>query len=175
MAYQQTWNAGHVERAVRDVVKLADGIPLCVVDCRALHEPTQAAARLHLGTHPTNFVKIATHAQLGAVLRGPSLVMGDMIREVQQAGPGQHRDLAIAFMCKSGRHRSIACARIGAEVAGTCLRSRMCGVTDATPCSRSDAQCVDCEQCQFFSRAYPLREEALRAACRVWQAQWAPR
>jgi len=175
MAYTNSWAGGKVERAVRDVVQLADGIPLCVVDCRPLFEPTAAAARLHLGIHPANFAKIATHAQLGAVLRGPSLVLGDMLREVQHAAPGDHRELAIAFMCKSGRHRSIACARIGAEIAGTCLRSRMCVLTNATPVSRTDAHCTDCDQCEFFSRANPFREDVLKAACRVWQAQWQPR
>jgi hypothetical protein len=152
---------------------LPETIDVIPVDCRDLFEPTEAGQRLHRGTHPATFGAIATHPKLANVLQAASRDLATRMTTVQRMNTSQI--VCYAFMCKSGRHRSVACARICSEIASTNRFLRGGDTSDLTPSSRTSMHCQDCQFCDWFTTQWDTRNKALRVACDVWTRCWQPR
>jgi hypothetical protein len=108
---------------------------------------------------------------MGEVLAAASRALGDLLNQQRNpvpTGDQPESTLTLSFWCLGGRHRSVACARIAADVVLSMSGLRLDGVLDLTPSSDTPASCRFCEECQFFSRAWPDRERALEQGRRVW-------
>ena len=158
------WDAQTVETAIRQALPEVDG-RLCVVDTRPLFNPAEKHQRMHLGTHPANFGPIVYHGNFRQVVRPAALAMLQAMRETNP----HSAQVTLVFLCKSGRHRSVACARVAAEVASVYPAFRLTAVTNLTPMSLSSWNCGECAACAFWSRAWEIREKGIAAAVRTWE------
>ncbi len=154
-----------MEKALRQTLPVPDST-MCVVDTRALHNPDDNTHRMHFGTHPANFASIVHHRYFKGVV-GPAAVA--MLRALKEDSPPGGRTLTLVFMCKSGRHRSVACARVAAEVATVYPSFRLTAVTNLTPMSVMPHSCGMCEACAFWNRTWDAREKALTSGVQHWE------
>ena len=121
---------------------------------------------MHFGTHPANFAPIVHHRNFRSVIRPAAL---GMLGALKENGPPGEATLTLVFLCKSGRHRSLACARVAAEVVTMYPDFRLTAVTNLTPMSVVPHSCGMCEACAFWSRNWEAREKALASGVQHWQ------
>ena len=163
LAKYNFWDAAEVDRAVRQCIDVRQGRLLCV-DCRPLYNPVDKAHRCHLGTHPANFGPIVYHQDFTKVVKPAALAM----KQAYQQATADGEQLTLVFLCKSGRHRSVACARVAAEVAVIHNPFRFASIMDLTPMSMTSQQCGECAACEFWSKKWDSRNKALAHAVGLW-------
>ena len=173
MAASRQWNADVVNAAAASLLGVSVDADLVVVDTRPLFNLHDESLRLRFGTHPKTFAAIAAHPALPAVLSEPALALVAALSEASMNASGSRPPtVRFVMVCLSGRHRSVAVARIAAEVVLRCPDARLAEVQDLTPPSRTASHCRDCDACSFFNRRWPQREAALEQAVGVWNALW---
>ena len=79
------------------------GIDGCMVNCLSFNDP--GGFNPHIGKHHSVQETLMAHHEFKAVLKGVK-------DHVQQAVDGGKTTTAIAFWCRSGKDRSVACADI---------------------------------------------------------------
>ena len=154
-----------VESAVRAVLPPTVETDMVVVDCRPLSAMKDRHERCHLGTHPANFQTVVRSATFRHVIAP----VAQRLSALSRTATGPERPLTLAFLSCSGRHRSVACARVAAEVVMRDELLIMDPPINLTLASRSAGHCDDCEACSFFSRKWALREAALNDSVAVWR------
>ena len=93
-----------VEQAANDC-----GIDGFLVNCLPFHDP--APSTEHIGKHPSSQQGIVRHRLLRAAVKRVKV-------HVDQAVASGKRTTAIAFWCRSGKHRSVAFADIVEHIMG---------------------------------------------------------
>ncbi len=82
-----------------------------VLDCRAFNDPEARRERGHVGLHPRIVEKVVTHRKFSRWL--VNLKVG-WARAMNDAAKGS--TVVLLCYCKSGRHRSVACALIAGHL-----------------------------------------------------------
>ena len=78
-----------------------------VVDTRCLRDTERSASR-HLGTNVVNMRGMCHNANMKGLIRDIWTCIEDLLREAYKlAKPGARVDVALGFVCNSGRHRSV--------------------------------------------------------------------
>ncbi len=135
--------------------------PSIFVDCRGFKDPAHVEhLRDHIGTHPTNMHQLVfgSHNQFDGWLTD----LNDRFRALKPR-PEEH---VIAFFCKKGRHRSVACAAIFYECIRRCSHVMLVGPPEHLSSSYWYMLCDNCPTCRDPA---PQKTEAIAYATNLWK------
>ena len=107
------------------VDNLRDHHVVDVVDTRCLRD-TEGSASRHLGTNVINMRGMCHNANMKGLIKDIWTCIEDLLREAyKHAQPGKRVDVALGFVCNSGRHRSVCISEMTTAVLarmGICTR-----------------------------------------------------
>ena len=87
-----------------------------VVDTRCLRD-TEGSASRHLGTNLINMRGMCHNANMKGLIKDIWTCIEDLLREAyKNAKPGSRIDVALGFVCNSGRHRSVCISEMTTAV-----------------------------------------------------------
>ena len=87
-----------------------------VVDTRCLRD-TEGSASRHLGTNVINMRGMCWNSNMKGLIKDVWTCIEDLLREAyKHVQPGRRVDVALGFVCNSGRHRSVCISEMTAAV-----------------------------------------------------------
>ncbi|MCP4243295.1 MAG: hypothetical protein GY772_22285 [bacterium] len=175
-------SAAHAERgalhAMRETVQVmlqASGrrtggrLPF-VIDCRPLHDPEGTRRRRgdvnHIGTDEHNLSRIVESPKFPRLWTDFVTGVTHAIQQVHGVGgsaPSAAPDpptLVVAFFCRKGRHRSVACAWLAEQL----FIERRC-VVEVWHAMRDFWQLGTCNECRACAAGGPAKQAAFERAC----------
>ena len=161
------WGLDHAqydEAVVTKVIRQADAMSMAnwveLVDCRELHDPATAKiGTKHSGWHVENLKPISEHRAFPDVMKDVAQKLKHCMVEYRES------PVTIALVCKSGRHRSKACAGVLVSVFRRELASSVEFVGPIVLTRHVKPKCHGCMGCEWFPRhAVPAREPILKEA-----------
>ena len=120
-----------------------------VVDTRCLRD-TEGSASRHLGTHIINMRGMCWNANMKGLIKDVWTRIEDLLREAyKHVKPGRRVDVALGFVCNSGRHRSVCVSEMTTAVLarlGICTDvDHLCQSDWKHLCGRDEAPCPACD------------------------------
>ena len=120
-----------------------------VVDTRCLRD-TEGSASQHLGTNVINMRGMCHNANMKGLIKDIWTCIEDLLREAyKHVQPGKRVDVALGFVCNSGRHRSVCISEMTTAVLarmGLCADiDHLCQSDWKHLCGRDEAPCPACE------------------------------
>ena len=120
-----------------------------VVDTRCLRD-TEGSASRHLGTNVINMRGMCWNSNMKGLIKDVWTCIEDLLREAyKHVKPGRRVDVALGFVCNSGRHRSVCISEMTAAVLarlGICTDvDHLCRSDWGHLCGRDEAPCPACD------------------------------
>ena len=120
-----------------------------VVDTRCLRD-TEGSASRHLGTNVINMRGMCWNSNMKGLIKDVWTCIEDLLREAyKHVKPGRRVDVALGFVCNSGRHRSVCISEMTAAVLarlGICTDvDHLCQSDWGHLCGRDEAPCPACD------------------------------
>lgn len=140
---------------------LAKRVPVtihAVCDTRIFSDPGTSNLKGHIGQHPEILYRISSMGSFPGWVEG---IKDVVMKTLKSCG-----EVAVAFYCKSGRHRSVACAwfleQFCKHEGWKCQVAHLCQSSWKTTCRG------ECEDCRENSEKIDQREMAKNHAIGWW-------